>query len=129
MPYAHHSAGTVSRLAGTLLCSAALAIPETQAQSANLTKKAAIANASTCAPKSYPAESAKKQEQGTTKLRFHVAEDSSLIKSEIEESSGFPRLDEAALEALSKCIFRAARDENGNALAAAFTVSYAWRLK
>ncbi len=54
---------------------------------------------------SYPRVSLRKGEQGTVLCRIHVAADGSVERLEIVESSGFARLDEAALAALRRWRF------------------------
>jgi len=47
--------------------------------------------------KDYPPESERLGEQGTVRLRFQVLEDGTYGDAEILKSSGFPRLDDAAI--------------------------------
>ena len=48
----------------------------------------------------YPSESLRHGEQGTVLLRVHVSADGRALSVEIEKSSGFPRLDVSAMEAV-----------------------------
>jgi protein TonB len=68
------------------------------------------------------------EEEGTVSLRFLVGIDGKVIESEVEKTSGYKRLDEAARAALSRCQFRAAtvdgKPEQGWA-----TMKYTWRLE
>jgi TonB family protein len=53
------------------------------------------------------------EEEGTVTLKFLIGVDGKVIQADIEKTSGFTRLDEAARNALSKCQFRPASDTPG----------------
>jgi protein TonB len=72
------------------------------------TRTAAGVNVSQCEKFEYTSASRRLEEEGTVALRFLVGVDGKVIQSEIEKSSGFKRLDEAARAGLSKCQFRPA---------------------
>lgn len=57
----------------------------------------------------YPRTSRRLEEQGKVLLRVHVAADGSAREIEIKQSSGFPRLDAAAREAVARWKFVPAR--------------------
>lgn len=57
-------------------------------------------------PPRYPARSVWAGEEGTVLCRLFVGADGEVTRVELVESSGFPRLDEAALEALRRWRFR-----------------------
>lgn len=59
-----------------------------------------------CAVPKYPRESADANESGTVLLAFKLSVEGAVIESMIQRSSGYSRLDAAAIEALSKCAFR-----------------------
>jgi protein TonB len=61
-------------------------------------------------------------------LRFLVGVDGKVIQSEIEKSSGFKRLDEAARAGLSKCRFQPATVD-GRPEQAWASMKYTWRLE
>ena len=88
----------------------------------------AVVNAANCAKPEYPSASRRLEEEGTVSLRFLVGTDGKVIESEVEKTSGYKRLDEAARAALSRCQFRAAtvdgKPEQGWA-----TMKYTWRLE
>jgi outer membrane biosynthesis protein TonB len=50
---------------------------------------------------SYPLVSRKFEEQGTVRLQFKVGPDSQLISTKVQRSSGYRKLNNAAVEALS----------------------------
>jgi protein TonB len=84
-------------------------------------------NVSQCEKPEYPSASRRLEEEGTVALRFLVGVDGKVIQSEIEKSSGFPRLDQAARAGLSKCRFQPATVD-GQAEQAWASMKYTWRL-
>lgn len=68
------------------------------------------------------------EEEGTVTLRFLVQADGQVSQSEVLNSSGFKRLDEAARAALSRCRFSPALTQ-GQATASWATIRYTWRLE
>lgn len=63
-------------------------------------------NASSNCPKpEYPSLSLRLGERGTVVLEFLIGTDGRVYRSRVEQSSGYPRLDEAARRALSRCKF------------------------
>jgi protein TonB len=85
-------------------------------------------NMAQCDKPEYPSTSKRLEEEGTVALRFLVGVDGKVIQSEIEKSSGFKRLDEAARAGLSKCQFRPATVD-GKPEQAWTTIRYVWRLE
>jgi protein TonB len=83
-------------------------------------RTAAVVNSANCEKPEYPSAS--------RRLRFLVGVDGKVIQSEVEKSSGFRRLDEAARAGLSKCQFKPAtldgKPEQGWA-----SMKYTWRLE
>lgn len=57
----------------------------------------------------YPALSRRLREQGLVRLRVHVTEEGRANEITLQESSGFDRLDKAALDAVKRWQFRPAR--------------------
>lgn len=60
-------------------------------------------------PPQYPAESRKLREQGVVLLKVTVTENGRPASVQLQRSSGFPRLDEAALKAVRRWEFKPAR--------------------
>jgi protein TonB len=58
-----------------------------------------------CTPPEYPARSLRENEEGAVVLRFLISEAGQVLESQVQESSGFRRLDRAAEAALSQCMF------------------------
>ncbi len=85
-------------------------------------------DASSCTKPEYPAAARRAEEEGTVQLRFLIDIDGKVIQSQIEKTSGSVRLDEAARNALSRCLFRPgtldAKPEQSWA-----NVRYTWRLE
>lgn len=59
-----------------------------------------------CKPPQYPPSSRRHDESGAVVLRFLIDTDGSVLDSKVETSSGFERLDEAALHGLALCHFK-----------------------
>lgn len=89
---------------------------------------AAVVNSANCEKPDYPSASRRLEEEGTVSLRFLVGVDGKVIQAEVEKSSGYKRLDEAARAGLSRCAFKPAtvdgKPEQGWA-----TMKYTWRLE
>ncbi len=60
-----------------------------------------------CKQPEYPSASRRLEETGAVILQFLIDVDGSVVESKVATSSGHARLDEAALEALSRCRFKA----------------------
>jgi len=50
----------------------------------------------------YPADSKKRKEEGEVVVAFVIARDGTILSTEIRESSGYPRLDQAVLAMLDR---------------------------
>jgi TonB family protein len=81
-----------------------------------------------CAPE-YPEPSIQAKEQGTTVLRAWLSASGEIERAEVEKSSGFPRLDRAAVVGLVACKFRVQPAADGRAQASPVLVEYVWRLE
>lgn len=90
-------------------------------------RSTANVNMAQCEKPEYPSASRRMEEEGTVALRFLVGIDGKIVQSEIEKSSGFKRLDEAARTGLSKCQFKPATVD-GKPEQAWTTIRYVWRL-
>lgn len=85
-------------------------------------------SAAQCEKPAYPNASRRMEEEGTVSLRFLVGVDGLVIRSEVEQSSGFKRLDDAALAGLSKCRFQPATVDGVPEQAWA-SMKYTWLLE
>jgi len=89
---------------------------------------AVIQPGASCAKPDYPSASRRLEEEGTVSLKFLIGADGRVLQAEIEKSSGFPRLDEAARNALSKCQFRPGTLD-GKPEQSWASIKYTWRLE
>lgn len=62
--------------------------------------------ARSCEKPDYPASSKRLEEEGTVTLRFLIDVDGRVVESKVDNSSGYERLDKAAVAGLSKCKFK-----------------------
>lgn len=104
------------------------AVAPVRATAPTPTRTAAGVNVNQCEKPEYPSASRRLEEEGTVALRFLVGVDGKVIQSEVEKSSGFKRLDEAARAGLSKCQFRPALVD-GKPEQAWASMKYTWRLE
>lgn len=95
---------------------------------ANVRTPPVINAAQNCEKPSYPAASRRAEEEGTVQLRFLVDVDGRVIDSQVEVSSGFKRLDEAARAAMSRCQFKPGT-HNGQPEQSWASMKYTWRLE
>ena len=100
----------------------------TPARAAPPVRKPASVNSAQCDKPKYPSASRRMEEEGTVSLRFLVGVNGQVIQSEIEKSSGFKRLDDAARAGLSLCRFQPATVD-GQAEQAWASMKYTWRLE
>lgn len=117
---------TASPTAVTQTVAAAAVLPAPTAPS--IRTGAAIQPSAHCAKPDYPSASRRLEEEGTVVLKFLIGVDGKVLQADIEKSSGFNRLDEAARQALSKCQFRAGTVD-GKPEQSWATIAYKWRLE
>ena len=91
-------------------------------------RTAAVVNSANCEKPEYPSASRRLEEEGTVSLRFLVGVDGKVIQAEVDKSSGFRRLDEAARAGLAKCQFKPATVD-GKPEQAWASMKYTWRLE
>jgi protein TonB len=87
---------------------------------------AAAIDWSSCRHPEYPEWSAEHGEEGTVVVAVQVDPSGSVTDSNIAQSSGSSRLDEAARRAISKCRFRPGTID-GTAQASATSVRFVWK--
>ena len=90
--------------------------------------QARIRASAKCVAPSYPRRSIMNNEQGVSQIELLIGEDGRVRESRVAQSSGFFRLDQAALQALSACEFEPER-VNGEARQAWARLRYVWRLE
>jgi len=59
-----------------------------------------------CAPPAWPSGEKRRGAQGRVTLHFTVQADGKVSEAAVIRSSGYPALDEAARDALAKCVFQ-----------------------
>ena len=91
-------------------------------------RTAAVVNSAQCEKPEYPSASRRMEEEGTVHLRFLVGVDGKVLQAEIEKSSGYKRLDEAARAGLARCQFRPATVD-GKPEQSWASMRYTWRLE
>ncbi len=91
-------------------------------------RTSAVVNSANCEKPEYPSASRRMEEEGTVSLRFLIGPDGKVLQSEIEKSSGYKRLDEAARAGLSRCQFKPATVD-GKPEQAWASMKYTWRLE
>jgi periplasmic protein TonB len=84
--------------------------------------------AASCQKPEYPSASRRNEEEGTVQLRFLIGPEGNVLESQVEKSSGFTRLDEAARSALSRCQFKPGM-LNGKPEQSWASMKYTWRLE
>jgi len=92
-------------------------------------RTAPIINAAVnCQKPEYPSASRRNEEEGTVQLRFLIGPEGNVLESQVEKTSGFTRLDEAARSALSRCQFKPGT-LNGKPEQSWASMKYTWRLE
>lgn len=78
-----------------------------------------------CKEPEYPAASERLGESGTSAISLLIASDGKVQQHRVDKSSGFPRLDEAAIKAFSRCKFFVGTTD-GVPEASWFSIRYKW---
>ncbi len=125
-PSAH--AVTVAPMAAAPAAPAVTAAPSAPAPRSEPVRTAAVVNSAQCEKPEYPSASRRMEEEGTVHLRFLVGVDGKVLQAEIEKSSGYKRLDEAARAGLARCQFRPATLD-GKPEQSWASMRYTWRLE
>ncbi len=106
----------------------AAAPPAAAPQAPAIRMGAVIQAGAHCAKPDYPSASRRLEEEGTVTLKFLIGADGKVLQADVEKSSGFARLDEAARNALSKCQFRPGTVD-GKPEQSWASIKYTWRLE
>ena len=80
-----------------------------------------------CGKPEYPRESIAAKESGMVELALYISKEGNVLKTLIRVSSGYPRLDEVTVDALSRCKFKPAI-LNGEPTEAWTKLKYVWKL-
>jgi TonB family protein len=78
-----------------------------------------------CAPPAWPLDEKRRGAQGRVTLHFTVEADGKVSKAAVIRSSGYPALDEAARDALAKCLFQP-ETLDGKPVASKVIMPYQW---
>jgi protein TonB len=78
-----------------------------------------------CREPEYPSVSARLNEEGTAAISLLIGVDGKVQQSKVDQSSGFPRLDDATVKAFSRCKFIIGTT-NGVPEASWFSMRYKW---
>ena len=90
--------------------------------------KVATADFFSCSKPVWPAADLAAGHQGTVTLKFEIDADGTVLRSKVENSSGYPALDQAALEGISKCKFKPGMAD-GKPVLSGMQMKYVWTLK
>jgi protein TonB len=96
-------------------------------QAPSIRTSATIQVGANCAKPDYPSASLRLEEEGTVRLKLLISTEGRVLQAEIDKSSGFHRLDEAARNALSKCQFRPGTVD-GKPEQSWASMTYVWRI-
>jgi protein TonB len=91
-------------------------------------KTAAVANFNTCAKPEWPRSSLRNEETGTVTLAFVIGIDGRVVESRVTKSSGFRELDKAAVNGISKCVFKPGTTD-GKPEQSSMQMQYVWTLE
>lgn len=83
--------------------------------------------ARSCRLPQYPSASRRNQETGSVVVEFLIDTDGQVVESKVGTSSGYPRLDEAARDALSLCRFKPGTLD-GQPEQSWARINYVWKL-
>ena len=86
-----------------------------------------VADFSTCPKPNYPAQDLAASHEGTVTLGFEVDRRGRVLHSGVTNSSGYPSLDAAALDAIKLCTFKPGM-RDGKPATAPVRVQYVWTL-
>lgn len=89
---------------------------------------AAVVDFSTCAKPEWPKASLRNEETGVVTLSFLIGIDGRVAESKIVKSSGFRELDKAAVNGISKCVFKPGTTD-GKPEASSMQMQYVWTLE
>jgi protein TonB len=83
---------------------------------------------SNCIKPVYPDESLRAREQGLSVVRFLINTEGEAVDSQVTQSSGSSRLDEAAVKALRECKFKPG-SRNGVPVETWMRIDYQWAIE
>lgn len=102
--------------------------PAIAAPAPSVRTSAVMQAGASCTKPDYPSASRRLEEEGTVTLKLLIGVDGRVMQADIEKTSGFQRLDEAARNALSKCQFKPGTVD-GKPEQSWASIKYTWRLE
>lgn len=81
-----------------------------------------------CPKPEYPPASKRLEESGAVVLRFLIGTDGQVMDAKVETSTGYPRLDQAAIRSLSQCHFKVGTLD-GKPEQSWASLKYVWQLE
>jgi TonB family protein len=87
-----------------------------------------IHDASECLGPAYPKDALKAKEEGVVTMDLLISTQGFVKQSKILTSSGYPELDNAAVEGLTKCHFKPLTYYNGTLTEGWKTMQYVWKV-
>jgi D-alanyl-D-alanine endopeptidase (penicillin-binding protein 7) len=114
-------------LAAVCVGMVACAAPE-QKQAGEHNATRATAEFQSCKKPVWPTADLREGHEGTVRLRFLITADGTVADSEVQRSSGYPALDEAARVGIAQCHFRPAT-KDGKPVQGWMQMQYVWTLK
>lgn len=85
-------------------------------------------DSSRCLGPTYPADALKAKEEGTVTMDLLISTTGYVKESKILTSSGYPDLDQAAIDGLTKCHFKPITYYNGTPMEGWKTMQYVWKV-
>ena len=112
----------------TALIAALLLAAPAMANNNGSNVKVATADFFSCSKPVWPAADLAAGHQGTVTLTFEIDANGKVLRSKVDNSSGHPALDQAALEGISKCKFNPGMAD-GKPVRSGMHMRYVWTLK
>jgi D-alanyl-D-alanine endopeptidase (penicillin-binding protein 7) len=81
-----------------------------------------------CAKPNYPAQDIAASHEGTVTLGFDIDGQGRIVRSRVDQSSGYASMDVAALNAIRLCQFQPGM-QNGKPISSPMKMQYVWTLK
>jgi len=85
-------------------------------------------DSSRCLGPAYPPDALKAKEEGTVTMDLLISTTGYVKESKILTSSGYPDLDQAAIDGLVKCHFKPMTYYNGTPMEGWKTMQYVWKV-
>ena len=97
-------------------------------QGCMLSPQQEIHDPSKCLGPAYPQDALKAKAEGTVTMDLLISTTGDVKQSKILTSSGYPELDNAAIEGLTQCHFKPLTDYNGKPIEGWKFMQYVWKV-